>query len=334
MAHDPRTKRPGERLRVRVADIRDEAVGIKSFELRDPDGSDLPPFEAGSHLLVDTAGGFTRQYSLCNDPVETGRYVITVQREEAGRGGSREMCDLVRVGDVLSVSPPRNNFSLFGGAATSLLIAGGIGITPILAMCRRLQRANRRYTLHYCSRSAERTAFRDVLAAVPFADNVRFHHDGGDPQKGLDVASLLAAPEPSMHLYCCGPAPLMRAVEQASAGWPRGTVHFEHFSVDADAARARDPSADADRGFDVEIASTGQVMYVAPDRTILSVLREHGVEVESLCQGGICGTCVTGVLAGIPDHRDQVLDDTEKSSNKAITVCCSRAISDRLVLDL
>lgn len=317
----------GDRLLLRVTRICDEAVGIRSFELRHPDGAPLPQFEAGAHLLVDAAAGLVRQYSLCNDPAETHRYVIAVQREEAGRG-SRAMFGIAE-GSALSVSAPRNHFRLDGGAAASLLIAGGIGITPIMAMVRTLERKGRPYRLHYCARSPARALFADRLAALPFGDKVRFHYDGGDPRNGLDVAAVLASPAPGTHLYCCGPAGLMQAVERAAVHWPAGCVHFEHFS-----AEGLEPVAGTDRSFEIEIASTGQVIAVAPDKSILDALQAHGIKVESLCREGICGTCITGVRAGTPDHRDHVLDADEKAANDRIAVCCSRALSARLVLDL
>lgn len=319
------------RMQVRVVAIADEADGIKSFVLVDPAGEDLPPFSAGSHVLVDLPNGLTRQYSLCNDPVETHRYRIAVLREPNGRGGSVCMHDTVRVGDLLTISPPRNNFPLDGDAASSLLIAGGIGMTPILAMCLDLHRRGQAFRLHYCTRTAALTAFRDELAASGFAARVAFHHDGGDPARGLDVRTLLATVPDGLHVYCCGPAGLMRAVEQATAHWPIGRVHFEFFAATGDAMPATQAG---DSAFEIVIASTGQTLIVPPGRTILEVLHDNGILVENMCREGICGTCITRVLEGVPDHRDQVLDASEKAQNRLITVCCSRAKTKRLVLDL
>jgi vanillate O-demethylase ferredoxin subunit len=318
-----------ERLRLRVDRIGDEAENIRSFELRDPDGATLPPFEAGAHLLVDVAPDLVRQYSLCNDPVEKDRYVIAVQREATGRGGSRAMFETVGIGSVLSVSAPRNHFRLADDATDNLLVAGGIGITPILAMVRTLERANRSWRLHYCARGCERAAFASELSQAPFGDRVSFHFDGGDPRRGLDATALLASHVPGTHLYCCGPAGLMHAVERATAHWPADHVHFERFSGDGTA-----PIDGADRSFEIEIASSGRVLVVPAGRSILEVLRAHGIEIESLCREGICGTCITGLVAGLPDHRDHVLDAGEKAANDRIALCRSRALSDRLVLDL
>lgn len=319
-----------ERFKVRVAAIRQEATGIKSFLLMDPTGGPLPPFTAGAHVLVDLANGLTRQYSLSNDPSDSDRYIIAVLRESAGRGGSIFMHDVLSVGDELTISHPRNNFALVGDAREFLLIAGGIGITPILAMCRDLHRRQIAFRLHYCTRAPEITAFHDELAGSAFASRVAFHHDGGDPAKGLDLRALLANVPPGTHVYCCGPKGLMKAVETATAHWPADQVHFEFFTGSGEAARERL----SDQPFEIVIASTAQTILVPPGRTILEALGDHGIIVHSLCREGICGTCITKVLEGIPDHRDSVLDDLEKSQNKLITVCCSRALTQRLVLDL
>jgi vanillate monooxygenase ferredoxin subunit len=317
-----------EFLDVRVKRIIEEAEDIRSYEFADPRKGALPAFTAGSHLDVHLPNGLVRQYSLCNDPRESHRYVVAVLREPGGRGGSACMHDAVREGDDVTITVPRNHFPLHENAERHLLIAGGIGITPILAMARRLAALGADYTVHYCTRSPEKTAFRAALTEEPFAGHVRFHHDGGDPTKGLDVRALLADVEAGTHVYCCGPIGLMHAVTEASAHWPLGTVHFEFFATDPSVAE--EPKA----GFEVEIASTGAVYQVPPDKTILEVLRDRGHDIDSSCEEGLCGTCIVDVLDGEPDHRDLVLDDEEKQSNKLITVCCSRAKSARLKLDL
>jgi len=330
MASDQTSGSTNARLKLRVAEVREEASGIRSFTLVDPAGGSLPPFTAGAHLLVDLENGLQRHYSLCNDPVETHRYVIAVLREPNGRGGSSFMHDKVREGVELTVSEPRNNFALVDGAKSYLMIAGGIGITPILAMCRALNRRGADYRLHYCSRTVETTAFRAELGGEPFAPRVGFHHDGGDPAKGIDLRALLETAPPGTHLYCCGPNGLMKAVEQAAAHWPTGTVHFEFFSGTGEPAQPHP----GDQPFELVAAKSGKVMQVPANRTILSVLEENGIHVDSVCQEGICATCLTGVIEGVPDHRDLVLDAQEKAQNKLIAVCCSRSKTSRLVLDL
>ena len=224
-------------LRLRVRRITPEAEGIFSYELVASNGGRLPPFEAGSHLDVHVPGGFLRQYSLCNDPEDTHhRYVIAVQRDDHGRGGSRAMHELVREGDVLTTSFPHCDFPLLY-ARRYVLVAGGIGITPLLSMAHALRRQHVPWHLHYCTRSPERTAFRARLSSA-FAGHVTLHHDGVDPARGLDVKALLATRTGGTRLYCCGPAGLMRAVREASLlhQWPREKVHFEAFSAEASGA--------------------------------------------------------------------------------------------------
>jgi ferredoxin-NADP reductase len=313
-----------ERLETLVAEIRDEAPGIRSYELKRADGGEMPPFAAGAHVDVDVPGGPVRQYSLCNPPSERHRYVIAVKREEAGRGGSAAFVDKVRQGDRLRISPPRNHFPLSVGAKRHVLIAGGIGIAPMLAMAHELRAQGADFTLYYCTRSPELTAFRDLLARPPFGGHVRFHHDGGDPARGIDLKPIVAAPGPGTHLYCCGPRGLMDAVRGATRHWPAGNVHFEDFSPAA-------PKAN-DRPFQIKIASSGRIIDVPADKTVLAVLRESGYEVPSSCEAGSCGTCMTGLVAGDVDHRDFVLDDNERKH--FLMVCVSRAKSGMLTLDL
>ncbi|HYO54286.1 PDR/VanB family oxidoreductase [Archangium sp.] len=317
-------------LCLRVQRITPEAEGVLSYELVPADGGPLPPFEAGSHLDVHVPGGFLRQYSLCNDPEETHRYVIAVQRDVRGRGGSRAMHERVRVGDVLTTRLPRCDFPLLYGRGY-VLVAGGIGITPILSMAHVLQRQGVRWHLHYCTRSPERTAFRELLASPAFAGHVTFHHDGGDPSRGLDVKALLATRTGGTRLYCCGPAPLMRAVREAviQHEWPREKVHFEAFST-----QAADAISDlADTEFQVVIRSTGATYSVPPGQTVLNVLRQNGLHIPSNCEAGTCGTCLTRVLDGDPDHRDTFLPEVQRTARRNMLVCVSRARSHQLVLD-
>lgn len=312
---------------LRVNAITDETLSIKTFELVDPEGLDLPLFTAGSHVDITLPDGQLRQYSLCNAPAERHHYLLGVLRETIGRGGSRQMHERLLVGDLLQVSMPRNNFPLDESATRHLLIAGGIGVTPLMAMVHSLQVRGADFALHYCTRDAAQTAFRAVLGANGVAPRVRLHHDGGVPGRGLDVAALLATVAPGTHVYCCGPAGLMAAVKAASAHWPAGQIHFEHF-----AAPVASVVVGGGATFEVEIASTGAVYPVPPDRSILSVLLSEGLLVDSSCEAGVCGTCTTRYLSGEPDHRDFVLSDAEQ--RELVMVCVSRAKSARLVLDL
>lgn len=319
---------------LRVRAIHDEAPGIRSFDLSDPDGLELPPFTAGSHVDVAVPDGPIRQYSLFNDPAERDRYRIAVLLEPAGRGGSRRMHEAVMPGDLLEVSAPRNAFPLEESAERHLLIAGGIGVTPLLAMVSRLRRIGAPFELHYCTRSASRTAFRDALAPLAEAGSVHFHHDGGDPARGLDVRALVArAGDDGTHLYCCGPPGLMLAVRDAASDWPSYRLHFEHFAAPATPpSTAASTGPDAERAFEVELAASGRVLTVPPGQSILSVLCAAGLSPDSSCEAGVCGACRTRYLAGDVDHRDVVLADAERDEH--LMICVSRSRGPRLVLDL
>lgn len=317
------------RLRVRVARKVVEAEDICSFELVAVDGQALPPFTAGAHIDVQLPGGPTRQYSLCNPAQLTQRYLIGVLRDARSRGGSLAMHERVHEGTELLISPPRNHFALAAGAPRHLLLAGGIGITPILCMAEQLWQAGTAFELHYATRSRARTAFHDRIAAAPFAASVSFHFDDADAAQRLHIGPVLATQPPGTHLYVCGPQGFMDAVLAAArgGGWPGARIHHESFGADM-SARA------GDGGFEVELARSGRVITVAADRTVLAALAEAGVQLPSSCEQGVCGTCLTRVLSGTPDHRDQYLLPEEQAAGDQFLPCCSRAHSARLVLDL
>lgn len=333
-----------DRLLVRVRSISYLAENISGYEVVDPSGGTLPTFSAGSHIDLFFRDGRVRQYSLCNAPSERHRYVFAVQRELVGRGGSRAIFERVHVGRILVISRPRNGFPLDAQAARHLFLAGGIGITPIMSMIRELQSSGGEFMLHYCSRSRGKTPFYEDLLPLAAKGKVRFHHDGGNPARGLDVAALLKVREPDTHLYYCGPEGFMAAVAAATAHWPARSVHFEHFATPTGEAReeapagsgeailSRDVEADVSMGFSVKLASSGESFDVPEDKSIVQVLREHGIDVPTSCESGLCGTCRTRYLEGIPDHRDYVLDDAARLHE--IMICCSRAKSRLLVLDL
>ncbi|MFT3665841.1 PDR/VanB family oxidoreductase [Piscinibacter sp.] len=317
-------------LSVRVARKTVEAEDIASFELVSTDGAPLPAFAAGSHIDVQLPGGGpTRQYSLCNDPAESHRYLIAVLRDAASRGGSAGMHERVKEGDVLAISAPKNHFALAHDAQSHLLLAGGIGVTPLLCMAERLAHAGGEFEMHYCTRSAARTAFRERIARSVFAPRVAFHFDDGAAGQKLDIAALLAAPRAGRHLYVCGPKGFMDAVLSGARaqGWPEAQIHYEFFAADA-APKAGDGS------FEVMLASSGRVITVAPDRSVVQALAEAGVSVATSCEQGVCGTCLTRVIEGEPDHRDLYLTPEEQAANDQFLPCCSRARSARLVLDL
>lgn len=317
-------------LRVRVARKTSEAEGICSFELVGVDATPLPAFSAGSHVDVRVPGGLTRQYSLCNDPAESHRYLIAVLRDPSSRGGSAAMHDQVREGDVLEISAPKNHFPLAHGAQHSLLLAGGIGVTPILCMAERLAMTGAAFEMHYCTRSPARTAFAGRIAASAFSSRVHLHFDDGAVQQKLDLQALLAAPQAGSHLYVCGPKGFMDAVlaTARTAGWPPENLHYEFF------AGADAQPAESDGSFEVMLSSSGRVIAVPRDRTVVQALAAAGVEVPTSCEQGVCGTCLTRVLDGEPDHRDLYLTPEEQAVNDQFLPCCSRARSARLVLDL
>jgi phthalate 4,5-dioxygenase reductase subunit len=300
------------------------ADGIHLFEFRDAAGQPLPEFSAGAHITIQVPGGQLRKYSLCNDPAERGRYLVAVKREANGRGGSSNLIDKVKAGDTLMVTAPINDFGLPPRAQDFLFIAGGIGITPIMAMIREVRAQNKRFRLFYCTRSPETTAFRDELSAPELKDSVTIHYDGGDPARALDLKPILAERKNREHMYCCGPRPLMEAVRSMTDHWSSAAVHFEAFSE----AETHKPT---DKTFRVKLARSGDVIDVPTTKTILEVLREHGLEVPSSCETGTCGTCRTKMLAGVADHRDLVLADHERGDN--IMICVSRARSDEITID-
>lgn len=315
-------------LPARLHAIVHQAEGIASFEFRDPAGGELPPFTAGAHVEVHIRPGCVRQYSLCNDPRERHRYVVAVLREAGGRGGSVAMHDELRVGQVVTLGTPRNFFGLAGEARRHLLVAGGIGVTPMMAMASELESRGQDFFLHCCTRSTERTAFADRLGALASAGRAALHHDGGDPARGLDLRALLAEHEPGTHLYYCGPPGFMQAAAAASSHWPAGTVHFEHFTAPV---RSEEP-ARADTPFRIRLARSKLELDVPADRSIADVLVDHDVFIETSCREGYCGTCLTRYLGGEPEHRDTVLDDADRK--EFVLVCCARSRTPLLELDL
>lgn len=312
-------------MTLRVTRKDEIACGIDLFELKRPDGGELPQFTAGAHVSLKVPNGLIRKYSLCNDPAERDRYQVAVKREENGRGGSISLIENVRAGDGLIVAPPVNDFELARNAQAFIFIAGGIGITPIMSMMRALNAIpGKQYKLYYCTRSPEFTAFREELSGPDFEGKVIIHHDDGDPARALDLWPIVEERKNRAHLYCCGPRPLMQAVRDMTGHWSSTAIHMEAFSE----AETRKPD---DKPFNVTLAKSGETFEVPVGVTILEAMRARGHEVPSSCESGTCGTCRTKLLAGEVDHRDLVLADHERGDQ--IMICVSRARSGDLVID-
>jgi ferredoxin-NADP reductase len=293
------------------------------FTFQEPGGGALPAADPGAHIGLLLPGGLERQYSLVDPGISPRAYVIGVKRDPASRGGSRYMHDELRVGTVVRVLPPRNNFRLVEDAGHVTLVAGGIGITPVYSMLQRLRALGRSWTLHYCCRSRADAAFLAELENLP---EVVLFFDDENPGRLPPIDRVVAEAPMGAHLYCCGPAPMLAAFETAAAVCPRDHVHVEYFAQKYEAATAG--------GFVVELQRSGLQFSIPPGSTILHVLRGAGVEVPSSCEEGVCGACETKVLSGQPDHRDAILSDQERIESATMMICCSGCKSDRLVLDI
>lgn len=317
-----------DRIQLIVKHIAHEAQGIKSFELISASGTKLASYGAGAHIDLHLANGLVRSYSLTNPQGDSDRYVIAVSLDEASRGGSAFLHNNLKVGDVVSISPPRNNFALVEDAEHSILIAGGIGITPLWSMIQRLEELGRSWEIFYSTRTREMMAFREQIHALGKKSGRRIHlnfdHEPGG--KLLDLEYIIAGAPADTHFYCCGPTLMLQAFERASKSLPPQHVHVEYFTAKEESATAG--------GFTVVLARTGRSFSVPPGKSILDTLLEADLEVEHSCLEGMCGTCEVSVIEGIPDHRDSVLTPEERSANKTMMICCSGSTTDRLVLDL
>lgn len=315
------------RLELLVHRMTWEADDVLSVELVHPEGKPLPGWEPGAHIDVHT-GGQIRQYSLCGDPADTGRYRIGVLKEPSSRGGSAHLHTKVRPGATLTVQGPRNHFPLVD-AESYVFIAGGIGITPILAQARAAAARGRTWRLWHGGRTRASMAFGDELTGLAAGDGAVVFHPQ-DEHGHLDLESILGTVGASTVVYCCGPEPLLAAVESACAERGiGGRLHVERF-----AAVKADPPAGGEQAFEVECARSGRTVRVGPAESIADALESAGVPIETSCRDGICGTCETRVLAGTPDHRDMLLSADEHAAGDSMMICVSRCASDRLVLDL
>lgn len=321
-------------LDLKVTEIEVLTPGIKSFRLAAADGGELPHWTAGAHLVFILDGTMKRSYSLAGDPTDRTSYLTAILREEKGDGGSKYMHDQVAVDDVLRATVPQNNFALVEDAKQSLLIAGGIGITPLLAMGRALRDQGAEYHLHYCTKARTDTAFVAEVEEI-FDGRLTFHHDGGDVSKGIKLDTVLTDRPEGAHLYLCGPTGLLNAARDAAGHWPDGTVHFELFSSarTEDEKQALAEAAMDDTAFDIVLSQSDKRLTVPSDRSIFEILRDNGILLPSACEEGWCGNCVAAYLEGDIDHRDECLDDEERKTQ--LQTCVSRAKpGTTLVLDL
>ena len=306
----------------------DAGDGIVIIELAPADGSPMPCFEPGAHIDVHIAPKIVRQYSLCGDPADTSTYRLGIKLETESRGGSLAIHRDLEAGDRLTIGEPRNNFPLVRSARRSVLIGGGIGVTPLLAMAADLERRGADFELHYCARSRAAAAFWPELQRSRYAPKVRLHLDNGNGGQRFAVERDIPSATADEHLYVCGTAPFIVSVlaEARRKGWPEGRLHHEAFTAAG--------VTEGGEEFDVTAVRSGVTVRVLSDQTIAAALLAAGVDVPLSCEQGVCGTCLIDVIEGVPDHRDAYQTESEWAANDRIAVCCSRARSARLVLDI
>jgi ferredoxin-NADP reductase len=311
-------------LRLRVARRSTGAEGVVVLDLRSTDGADLPGWSAGAHIDLRLGDGLIRQYSLCGNPADRSVWRVAVLREPESRGGSAHVHDALLEDTEVEVRGPRNHFALVP-APHYLFVAGGIGITPILPMIDAAEAAGATWELHYGGRSRRSMAFLESLEEVT-GQQVTLHPQ--DEVGLIDLDGLLGTPRPGTLVYCCGPEPLLQAVEQRCAAWPEGSLHLERFAP-------KDVGEPVLTGaFEVELALSGLSLTVPPEKSVLQTVEEAGISVLSSCTEGTCGTCETTVLSGEVDHRDSLLTPAEQAANDTMFICVSRAACPKLVLEL
>ena len=312
-------------LRVKVSEKIKTAEGIVSIKLESIDGQ-LPTFQPGAHIDLHLQNGLVRQYSLVNGPGETTFYRIGVKLEEPSAGGSSYIHENLRVGDVLACSTPRNNFPLRRDSIKTIFIAGGIGLTPLLAMSQALDVMGLDYEFHYFVQNDKHIAFSSVLIKLK---NKAFIHEGLSPDSTVKkINDVLKSPKNSMNLYVCGPGPMLEATRQIAAelNWPNNSIHFEYFK--------NSNEIDDSSSFEIELARSALSLNVPTGKSILEVLRENGVDLPSSCEQGACGTCKVGVIKGSIDHQDVYLNEGERSEGDVMMTCVSRSLSKSLILDI
>ena len=308
---------------MRLTAIRHEAHETHSFEFTPVDGRTLAAVEPGAHIDIHLPNGMMRQYSLVTAEGERKSYVVGIKKDRTSRGGSKYIHENLHVGQILKIGGPRNNFPLDDNASHSVLIAGGIGITPIWCMAQRLIATGAAWTMYYSCRERSEAAFLDVLEGRP---EVTVHIDAEMDGKFLDLKAIIATAPHSAHFYCCGPTPMLKAYEAATANVPQGHMHVEYFTAAEEAA--------TEGGYSVVLQRSGREFAIPEGKSILQVLREAGLDVTYSCEEGVCGACETAVVSGTPDHRDNILTDREREESKTMMICCSGSKSAKLVLDM
>jgi tetrachlorobenzoquinone reductase len=309
---------------MRVTAIIYAGPGVNLYEVRPITGDPVPLFDAGAHVDLYLSNGLVRQYSIASDPEDRDRYVLGIKLDTLGRGGSRFVHEFIRVGTVIPISMPRSTFSLVEDGKRAVFIAGGIGVTPFLSMAQRASRIGLDWKLYAAVRTRADLA---VLSAIQNrGDRVTTHVDEDHENRPIDLARIVRSVSPDTHLYCCGPSPMLKVFEQETSSREGQYNHIERFSNDLLAATMG--------GYTVQLARLNLTVKVDAGQTIMEALRRTGIDVATSCEQGVCGTCETKIVAGRPDHRDVILTDDEKASNKTMMICCSGSLDDVLVLDL
>lgn len=314
---------------VNVHRIWQDGEDVRLFDLRPKASQKLTKFSAGAHIDVHTGNELTRQYSLCNHPDEQHRYVIAVALASDSKGGSRWLHEEVKEGDILSISLPRNHFPLADEPEHSVLIAGGIGITPILTMAYTLEQQGKSWELHFTARNEEQAPLLAEIKALQETAKsglITTYYTRDSVPNRIDFNTIVNTASKDSNFYCCGPTNLLQSYSESLANLPAQQVHLEHFQSENEAAD--------EGGYTLVLARSGKELLVPEGKTVLQVLKENSVGVTYACAEGVCGSCEVPVISGLPDHRDMVLSDAEKSENATMMVCCSGSLSSRLVLDL
>lgn len=318
-------------MQVMISEINDETSDIKSLVLMSPYGTLLPRFTAGAHIDVVISESITRQYSLCNSSSECDRYVIGVKKDPDSRGGSSRIHESFKAKDIIEIGYPRNHFPVDENARSHVLFAGGIGVTPLLSMCYELLESDASFNLHYFARDEDSIAFKTAFYSPEFAGKIHFHLGKSPSETKAEIIEILQTESSVIgaHVYTCGPGPFMDLViDQARELFPANAVHSERFK-----AGTLDGNT-VDTEFEVHLARSNKTFLVPPGKSILDVMAAEGLPCSASCKEGVCGTCLTGVVEGIPEHRDFYLNDDEKQASDEMCICVSRAKTHRLVLDI